>query len=186
MYILRVDFAQGSCRVRPPDATRQTPQPLSQSLKRCSNHECYVSAIETCLRLAISTMSGNSRCRLRRRTRRRNENGLLAAFSKTAALPGLSSCARNTPSGKRSTAGTRRALPTPEQPPSMPLAHALAGHGWGRKEPQARAAGSRQLAPSTDTGQRQRRPPAGEGGSKAVGPESKSVVGGKRVRTFCV
>ena len=130
-------------RVRPPDATRQTPQPLSQSLKRCSNHECYVSAIETCLRLAISTMSGNSRCRLRRRTRRRNENGLLAAFSKTAALPGLSSCARNTPSGKRSTAGTRRALPSsqhaacpcpyrtrwPKEPHAQPAAGTFNGHG---------------------------------------------------------
>ena len=133
-----------SCRVRPPDATRQTPQPLSQSLKRCSNHECYVSAIETCLRLAISTMSGNSRCRLRRRTRRRNENGLLAAFSKTAALPGLSSCARNTPSGKRSTAPGHAEL---SRAASMPLAHALAGHAGRRNRTR-----SRQLAPSSFNG----------------------------------
>jgi hypothetical protein len=171
MYILRVDFAQGSCRVRPPDATRQTPQPLSQSLKRCSNHECYVSAIETCLRLAISTMSGNSRCRLRRRTRRRNENGLLAAFSKTAALPGLSSCARNTPSGKRSTAPGHAEL---SRAASMPLAHAPCPcRTRCLAEGTARAAGSWHL-------QRTRVSASAVGASKAVGDQMRIQKCGRR------
>ena len=110
--------------------------------------------------------------------RERAALGLLGRglFSKTAALPGLSSCARNTPSGKRSTAGTRRALPSSQHAACPCPCRTRVGWEAVRNRRHAQpAAGGWHLQRTRVSASADRRR-GYVGASKAVGPESKSVV----------